>query len=650
MPAPSERDDVLRFLLRALVAAGILSVGWASPGLADGADPTPPSVASFSATTPVPVTGTTISYELVFDEPITGLAASDFVIRGSSTGWSVAGVSGAEATYGLTLSAPTAVAGTVVLRLRPASVVDGAGTAGPAEAVRAPRVEVVPPSSATGSIVINGGASTTTDPTLNLTLTTDGFGGDLEMRFSLDGGATWTGYRTYAESHVFALPAKWRWGTATVSAELRDGAGTSIVVADSVAYVQAARSTMSLRPRYVLKSTLDYGRGRLTTRQTVDISNASKSLIGYLDFSVLARHYGEMAVQSVTVDGAPVEVLYNSSANMRVPLGYNLRAGDEAVVAIDFTATATSSTSDYLRSRFAKANGLMQISAWHPVLSNGHGLRHPGDSQFTVVADYRLELTHPASVVIAAPGDLLASTSTTKTYSLERAREYAFAASPDFARKTATTSTGVKVAVYHLPSARKPSVALSTTVAALERYADRLGRYPYQRFVLAQGARSTTGLEYSGIAFVGGLNFNYKLMIAHEVAHQWWYGIVGNDQLAEPWLDESFAEYTSRWVFGYAMPKYCSKRPVNSAVSEFANKPSSQTACGSYDQTIYAKGARFLEGVRERLGTAKFFDALRVIVAENRFGVVSTDIVRATFLRFSADRPALGAYMNGWLR
>ena len=32
---------------------------------------------------------------------------------------------------------------------------------------------------------------------------------------------------------------------------------------------------------------------------------------------------------------------------------------------------------------------------------------------------------------------------------------------------------------------------------------------------------------------------------AHEVAHKWFYGIVGSDQLLEPWLDEGIAQYAT---------------------------------------------------------------------------------------------------------
>lgn len=38
--------------------------------------------------------------------------------------------------------------------------------------------------------------------------------------------------------------------------------------------------------------------------------------------------------------------------------------------------------------------------------------------------------------------------------------------------------------------------------------------------------------------------------VVHELAHQWWYGVIGNNEYADPWLDESFAVYASNPPLG----------------------------------------------------------------------------------------------------
>src|SRR4026207_413271 len=106
--------------------------------------------------------------------------------------------------------------------------------------------------------------------------------------------------------------------------------------------------------------------------------------LGFLEFSALARAFGELSVTSAEVDGRKVSPTYTNSSSIRWPLGFNLRRTESVRVVLKFVATASSSVADSLRARFSKANGIMQISSWYPVLSNGHGLRWPGDSQYTV--------------------------------------------------------------------------------------------------------------------------------------------------------------------------------------------------------------------------------------------------------------------------
>ena len=61
-------------------------------------------------------------------------------------------------------------------------------------------------------------------------------------------------------------------------------------------------------------------------------------------------------------------------------------------------------------------------------------------------------------------------------------------------------------------------------------------------------------MEYPTIVFTN------PSAIQHEVAHQWWYGIVGNDEFHDPWLDEGFATWTERLAPGGQKPwRSCSK-------------------------------------------------------------------------------------------
>ena len=92
-------------------------------------DATAPSVSAFTAPT-TPTNATSLAYTTTFSEPVSGLAAGDFAISGTATGWSVTDVSGSGAgPYTITLTGGGA--GTVILTLNANTVSDGAST-GPA--------------------------------------------------------------------------------------------------------------------------------------------------------------------------------------------------------------------------------------------------------------------------------------------------------------------------------------------------------------------------------------------------------------------------------------------------------------------------------------------------------------------------------------
>ncbi len=63
------------------------------------------------------------------------------------------------------------------------------------------------------------------------------------------------------------------------------------------------------------------------------------------------------------------------------------------------------------------------------------------------------------------------------------------------------------------------------------------------------------GIEYPGVIVVADAYWNtgsdfFETVVAHEVGHQWFYSLVGNNQVADPFIDESltsFTEYVYYW-------------------------------------------------------------------------------------------------------
>ncbi|MBL8164653.1 MAG: M1 family metallopeptidase [Anaerolineae bacterium] len=257
-----------------------------------------------------------------------------------------------------------------------------------------------------------------------------------------------------------------------------------------------------------------------------------------------------------------------------------------------------------------------------------------GEYEVLDEADWDVTLTvtnAPPDVQLAAPGTLLDATPGSWRYQLKAARDFSLSLGQGFNIVSSQTAAGVTVEVYTYADAiigtdsgpiDTPAFALDVAANSLSMYSDLFGAYPYERLVLVQ-ADFPDGMEFSGLVFVGGEYFrgfggpnSYLMLITvHEVAHQWWYNLVGNDQALAPWLDESLATYSEYifieeyfpalkdWWWSFRVDNFSPEGFVDSNVYEFESRR-------AYINAVYLRGVRMLNELRTALGTDVFFDWL----------------------------------------
>ncbi|HEV7603525.1 MAG TPA: hypothetical protein VGO15_01060, partial [Candidatus Limnocylindrales bacterium] len=109
---------------------------------------------------------------------------------------------------------------------------------------------------------------------------------------------------------------------------------------------------------------------------------------------------------------------------------------------------------------------------------------------------------------------------------------------------------------------------------------------------------------------------NLRYLVAHETAHQWFYGLVGNDQSSEPFVDEATADFAARYVLNLRRGSGCATARLDLRIYDYS------AAC--YYEDIYIQGGNLLDVARRRMGTAAFWTALRGYVSANRFRIVTT--------------------------
>jgi aminopeptidase N len=152
----------------------------------------------------------------------------------------------------------------------------------------------------------------------------------------------------------------------------------------------------------------------------------------------------------------------------------------------------------------------------------------------------------------------------------------------------------------------------------------KFGTYPYGSLSIVQ-ADLNDGQEYDGLVFLatkfyneydGSARSNLVAIGVHEMAHQWWFGLVGNDQAMEPWLDEAMCVYSEAVFYKYIYPNSLDWW-WNFRVNWFG--PSGYVDATIYEaptfrayvNASYLNGANFLEALNYRMGDDDFFAFLQ---------------------------------------
>jgi aminopeptidase N len=197
-------------------------------------------------------------------------------------------------------------------------------------------------------------------------------------------------------------------------------------------------------------------------------------------------------------------------------------------------------------------------------------------------------------------------------------REFAWAAGP-FEKISGTTPAGVAVNVYRVSSITldDASSMLALATDALGAHAGRFGAYPYGEVdVVLDNAFWFGGMEYPGLV----LDLVDLMALPHELAHQWWYGIVGDDEYSTPWLDEGFTTY--------ATDLYLGRTGEGCGITWQSPDEKLTNSMAYWDQhfqrypaVVYEYGACTLHDLRRLIGPTAMADLLKSYAASHWYGV-----------------------------
>lgn len=389
------------------------------------------------------------------------------------------------------------------------------------------------------------------------------------------------------------------------------------------------RTSLAIEARHDVRVTLRLATGTMSVAQRIALTNRSGGPIDRLELNTVLARIGSLRITRATVDGSPVAASVVDQT-VRLPLGGVLPDGASATVGLGFTARVGSRLDDS-RWLFARVDGSWTAYRWLPWVSLARRFDRPnhGDPFVTASSPHvRVTVRSDRPVRLATNGRRVAVDGLTQVFEASNVRDFTFVADPRLGSTSAMVGA-TRVRVFARTSARRTAL-LRETSRALVRLERLVGPYPWRSLTVAETAGGYAVESPGSIWIPRGVEAaRLPWLVSHEVAHQWFYGLVGSDQALQPFADEAPADFLARYVTGTLRSSRCSTATLDRSIYAYS--------AGCYFEIVYVQGSRVLDGIRRRSGNAAFFGALRSYLEAHRHGIGST---RALLAALDAVDPA----------
>jgi len=282
---------------------------------------------------------------------------------------------------------------------------------------------------------------------------------------------------------------------------------------------------------------------------------------------------GRLEVSTVKVDGQAISPeLGQADSVLKIPLPAALPPGRSVILEIEFNLTVPT-TLDLSYGVLAYTSGVLALAHSYPMIAvydqNGWNEEIPapwGDILYNETSFYLVRVDAPAGLVLAATGrEVQRQVNGDRqrvTYADGPARDFYLAAGPNYV--ALSQQSGEVTVNSYAPGGDEAQsrLALDTAVAAVQDYSRRFAPYPYTQLNLFAIPTQALGIEYPGMVAIlkdlyapqsgneSQARIYMESTVAHEVGHQWFYNLVGDNQLDEPWLDESLAQFATWQYYG----------------------------------------------------------------------------------------------------
>ncbi|RAV99524.1 M1 family metallopeptidase [Pseudochryseolinea flava] len=201
--------------------------------------------------------------------------------------------------------------------------------------------------------------------------------------------------------------------------------------------------------------------------------------------------------------------------------------------------------------------------------------------------------------------------------------DFAWAADPDYTHEKAQVPNGPELHFFFQKSDKTTDNWIKLKDYAVKHFqfmSTTFGKYPYDTYSIIQGGDG--GMEYPMCTLITSERSLGSLVgvMAHEVAHSWYQGVLASNEGLYPWLDEGFADFSSQEAMGvlvndqnihagsYAAYFSLVKSGLQEPLSTHADHYNTNRA---YSIASYSLGTVFLQQLKYVIGEDNFYKGMR---------------------------------------
>jgi hypothetical protein len=386
-----------------------------------------------------------------------------------------------------------------------------------------------------------------------------------------------------------------------------------------------------------------------TNNETVELNEVYLRL-----FPNTPGYGGSTEIGRVIVNDQEAQGIYElGDSALKIPLAKPLAPGEQLNITLDFLVTVPRENVEGYR-QFVYTGGVMAIPNFYPMMpvydDEGWNIEiapNYGDATYSDTALYVVQLTVPQEMVVATSGSVVGRVDNsdgtmTLTCASGPMRDFNIVMSDEY-QVVSDTVGQTTVNSYYMPNHEEGGLeVLKYARQALRAYSKLFGLYPFSEFDVMETPTIAGGIEYPGLIvmnrnYYSRGNDRFEFTTAHEVAHQWWYSMVGNDQVDEPWLDEALTQYSTLIYFEEVHGKGVAdsirrdyfeggyRQTVEEGRDAVVAQPVAAFSPEDYGPIVYVKGPLFFHALRQQVGYDTYFGIMRRYLEQHKYGIATPE-------------------------